>query len=115
MTCAKCGAANAEGVQFCTKCHATLLFKCPNCAHAQTHGGTCESCGATFDLFWASYLALKSKQEQQVKIDKFKAEAGMFMRILMLPLAGGASLTRFLFGQAATQFIGRVFSRFTSR
>ena len=81
----------------------------------QTHGGTCESCGANFDLFWSSYLALKSKEEQQVKIDKFKSEAGAFMQILMLPLAGGASLTRFLFGQATVQFIGRIFSRLTSR
>jgi len=115
MTCPKCGAANAEGVQFCTNCHATLLFKFPNCAHMQTHGGTCESCGANFDLFWASYLALKSNEEQQVEIDKLKAEAGAFMQILTLPLAAGASLTRFLFGQAAMQFIGRLFSRLTSR
>jgi len=115
MTCPKCGAANAEGVQFCTNCHATLLFKCPNCTHTQTHGRTCDSCGANFDLFWASYLALKSREEQQVKIDKFKAEVGIFMRILTLPLAAGASFTRFLFGQAAMQFIGRLFSRLTSR
>lgn len=81
----------------------------------QTHGGTCENCGANFDLFWASYLALKSKEEQQVQIDKFKAEAGTFMQILMLPLAGGASLTRWLLGQGAAQFIGRILSRFTSR
>ncbi|HEV2314675.1 MAG TPA: zinc-ribbon domain-containing protein [Candidatus Acidoferrales bacterium] len=115
MTCPKCGAANAEGVQFCTNCHATLLFKCPNCAHMQTHGGTCESCGANFDLFWASYLALKSHETQQVEIDKLKAEAGTFMQILMLPLAAGASFTRFLFGQAIAQAVGRVFSRLTSR
>src|SRR5579863_5316803 len=115
MTCTKCGAANAEGVQFCTNCHATLLFKCPNCAHMQTHGCTCDSCGANFDLFWASYLALKTHETQQVEIDKLKAEAGTFMQILTLPFAGGASLTRFLFGQAATQFIGRIFSRLTSR
>ena len=81
----------------------------------QMHGGTCDSCGANFDLFWASYLALKSREEQQVKIDKFKAEVGIFMRILTLPLAAGASFTRFLFGQAAMQFIGRLFSRLTSR
>lgn len=81
----------------------------------QTHGDTCESCGANFELFWASYLALKSKEEQQVQLDKFKAEAGTFMQILMLPLAGGAALTRLLFGQAAVQFIGRMFSRLTSR
>jgi len=115
MTCPKCGAANAEGVQFCTNCHATLVFKCPNCAHTQTHGGTCESCGANFDLFWASYLALKSHETHQVESDKLKAEAGAFMQILMLPLAGGASLTRFLFSQAAFQAIGRIFSRLTSR
>lgn len=102
-------------MQFCTNCHTTLLFKCPNCAHMQTHGGTCENCGANFELFWASYLALKSHEERQVKIDKVKAGASTFMQILMLPLAGGASLTRFLFSQAAFQAMSRIFSRLISR
>src|SRR5487761_658544 len=115
MTCPKCGIANAEGVQFCTNCHATLLFKCPQCDHMQTHGGTCESCGTNFDVFWASYLALKSNEEQQVAKDKLQNEAGAALQILTLPLAGGASLARFLFGQAAMQAISRVFSRLTSR
>lgn len=115
MTCPTCGVANAEGVQFCTNCHATLLFKCPQCEHMQTHGATCESCGTNFDVFWASYLALKSHEEEQVEKDKLKSEAGALVQILTLPLAGGASLARFVFGQAVTQAIGRVFSRLTSR
>ncbi|HVB88478.1 MAG TPA: zinc ribbon domain-containing protein [Candidatus Dormibacteraeota bacterium] len=115
MTCPKCGAANAESVQFCTNCHATLLFKCPNCEHMQAHGGTCDSCGTNFDLFWSSYMALKSHEAQQVEVDKLKAEAGTLVQILTLPLAVGASLTRFVFGQAAIHLISRVFSRLTSR
>jgi len=81
----------------------------------QAHGGTCESCGTNFDVFWSSYLALKSHEEQQVEIDKLKAEAGTLVQILTLPLAAGASLTRFLFGQAIVQAVSRVFSRLTSR
>src|SRR5487761_1035699 len=115
MTCPKCGTANAEGVQFCTNCHATLLFKCPQCEHMQTHGGTCDSCGTNFDVFWASYLALKSNEEQQDEKDKLKAEIAALAQIVTLPLAGGAALARFVFGQAFMQAIGRVFSRLTSR
>lgn len=110
MNCPKCGAANAEGVQFCTNCHATLIFKCPNCAHTQTHGGTCDACGENLDLFWASYLAIKSNEAEHVARDKTKAEIAAVAQALTVPF-GGASLSRFFI----VQFLGRLFARFTSR
>jgi predicted amidophosphoribosyltransferase len=111
MNCPKCGAANAEGVQFCTNCHATLIFKCPNCAHTQTHGGVCDACGENLDLFWASYLAIKTNEAERVAHDKTKAEIAVAAQALTAPFAGGASLSRFFI----VQLLGRLFARFTSR
>jgi zinc-ribbon domain len=114
-TCPKCGATNPDGVQFCTQCHATLFFKCPRCEHVQARDGLCEQCGMNMDLFWTSYLAAKSSEQNRIDLDKMKAEAGWFLQILLLPLAAGQSVARFLFGQALAQAFSRLLSRFTSR
>lgn len=111
MNCPKCGAANADGVQFCVHCHATLIFKCPNCAHTQSHGGVCDACGENLDLFWASYLAIKSNEAERVARDKARAEIGEVMTAATLPFGGGASLSRFFI----VQLLGRLFAKFRSR
>lgn len=111
MTCPKCGATNGEGVQFCTSCHATLIFKCPKCEHTQTHGGQCEACGMSFDAFWASYLAMKTEEEQHVARDRALGEVNKALTIATAPFAAGTSLSRFFLVQLLSRFFGRLRSR----
>jgi zinc ribbon protein len=111
MDCPRCGTANADGVQFCTNCHATLFFKCPKCEHTQSHGVICEKCGANFALFWSSYLLEKREEDEQLKHDKVKAAESLAFQAVTLPLFGGRWLSRFFLGQV----IGRVLSYFNSR
>ena len=67
VTCSKCGRENSDTAQFCTACHNTLLFKCPNCWNQQRHAGTCEKCGADMALAWkvqaATAMAAAVKEE----------------------------------------------------
>jgi|SRR5215469_327681 len=111
MTCPKCGATNADGVQFCTNCHATLIFKCPHCDHTQAHGGTCDTCGQNFAVFWCNYLAERSNEAKQIASDKTTAELGAVVTAAAAPLAGGGWLARVLLGQ----LLGRVTAWFGSR
>lgn len=100
MICPKCGATNADGVQFCMRCHATLFFKCPKCDHNQAHGDTCDACGQNFAAFWCSYLADKSNEAKQIASDRATAKLGAVVTAAAAPLAGGPWLTRVLFGLA---------------
>ena len=57
MHCAACSHENPHGVEFCTHCHATLIFRCGRCWHQQTTHAICEKCGADMDNFWRTQLA----------------------------------------------------------
>jgi predicted amidophosphoribosyltransferase len=107
MICPRCGRDNREGVQFCTNCHETLLFKCPVCWHVQEHGGTCEKCGASFAAFWELAAVYQAKEDQQVASDKLKARASLLASVLMAPLLGGRWVLRMLFGR----LLARLFAR----
>lgn len=111
MTCPKCGAKNPDGVQFCTNCHATLLFKCPQCEHTQTHGGVCDACGMNLDLFWASYLTMKANEEQKIERDKAVANIGKALTVVEAPFMGGRTISQFFI----VQLLGRLFARFARR
>ena len=115
MDCPKCGATNAEGVQFCTNCHATLIFKCPKCEHKQAHGGVCDACGENFSLFWARYLAMKTSERERLDHDKTKAEIDAVASAVTLPLAAAPNLSRFLIVQLANRLFGRLFGRLSGR
>jgi uncharacterized membrane protein YvbJ len=111
MDCPRCGVANAEGVQFCTNCHATLFFKCPKCEHTQAHGIVCEKCGTNFAQFWAIYMTQKSAENDRLESDKVKAAERMALQMATLPFAAGAGLSRFLIWQV----ISRAISYFRAR
>jgi len=111
MTCPKCGAANLDGVQFCTTCHATLLFKCPKCEHMQNHGGVCDACGLNLTAFWVTYLETKSEEEQKIAHDKTVASIGKAVNAVEAPFAAGRSLSQFFL----FQFLGRLFGWLSSR
>jgi uncharacterized membrane protein YvbJ len=66
MQCPHCGSPNPDGVAFCTRCHATLIFKCPKCWHEQNHGLKCDQCGADFSQLQGTSLA-------QVMAEEFRA------------------------------------------
>lgn len=111
MVCPKCGTANADGVQFCTNCHATLIFKCPKCAHSQPHGGSCDACGENFALFWAQRLATKALEEERIEKDKKKAEINAVATALTVPFSGPVGIAGFL----GMRIFGRLLAWYRSR
>jgi hypothetical protein len=56
--CPKCSQPNLDTAQFCTRCHQTLLYRCPKCWHEQHASGKCEKCGEDLALYWTRQLAL---------------------------------------------------------
>ncbi|HEV2420704.1 MAG TPA: zinc ribbon domain-containing protein [Candidatus Acidoferrales bacterium] len=95
MQCPKCKTANSGGAQFCSRCHMTLLYKCPSCAATQRHGGTCDKCGVDF----AKYAAMLITQEEaraSTQREKLRSNASIWKQIILLPVTGGYSLMKFL-------------------
>lgn len=95
MECPKCKTVNSDAVQFCSRCHATLLYKCPSCAATQRHGGTCDKCGVDF----AKYAGMLVAQEQiraQREHDRAREKASTWKQIILLPVTGGYSLMKYL-------------------
>jgi len=95
MECPKCKTANSDTAQFCTRCHATLLYKCPSCAATQRHGGTCDKCGVDFAKY-AGMLVVQEEVRAQHKHDERRQNASIWKQIILLPVTGGYSLMRFL-------------------
>ncbi len=94
MECPKCKTANAETAQFCVRCHATLLYKCPSCGSTQQHGGKCDKCGVDF----AKYGAMMVAQEQiraSREHEKVRQNATTWRQIILLPVTGGYSLMKY--------------------
>ncbi len=96
MDCPKCGHANPETAQFCTECHATLLFKCPACWHQQSHGGTCEKCGVNFDLYWNRALTRAAEERAREDVERVKSWTATLAQIVLLPFTGVRFVVRFL-------------------
>ncbi|HEU5410044.1 MAG TPA: zinc ribbon domain-containing protein [Candidatus Acidoferrales bacterium] len=111
MTCPKCGAENAQGVQFCTTCHATLVFKCPKCEHTQSHGGVCDACGLNMTAFWAVYLETKSEEDQKIAHDKTMAVIHNVAAVATAPIGGARGISQFFLAP----LLERLFARFRSR
>lgn len=96
MECPKCKTQNADTVQFCTRCHATLLYKCPACAATQRHGGSCDKCGVDFAKYAAMLISQESIRAGRDR-DRTRSRAEMLKQGLLLPITGGFSLIRYLF------------------
>ncbi|MGH9776548.1 MAG: hypothetical protein ACRD50_16575 [Candidatus Acidiferrales bacterium] len=105
MECPRCGHANSPQAQFCTSCHQTLVFRCPQCWHEQQHGGKCDKCGINFGAFWALYMVKTSAEDQQVARDKAEAETLTLLQLLTLPFSGPWRLVRVLAGWLASFLI----------
>jgi hypothetical protein len=111
MTCPECGAVNAEGVQFCTHCHATLIFKCPICDHRQTHGGVCDACGLNFDVFWKQRLAVKRVKEENFERKQTEQQVNAIRAAMTVPFSGPVGWIIFL----TTAALNRIAAWFESR
>lgn len=95
MECPKCKTANSEVAQFCSRCHATLLYKCPSCAATQRHGGTCDKCGVDFAKYAAMFVAQEEMRAQREHA-KRRENASIWKQIILLPITGGYSLMKYL-------------------
>ena len=82
--------------RFCTRCHATLRFKCPSCAHEQRQGGVCEACGVNF-LKYATVMITEKKAESEREHDRMEERSGLLKSLLWVPLSGGISLVKYFF------------------
>ena len=111
MICPKCGAANADGVEFCTRCHATLLFTCPHCNHTQPHSGKCDTCGQNLDLFWKTYLVKTQAEAADAEAQQMKTEAKAVQTAVTFPFSGPWGWTLFV----TTQVFRRIAAWFASR
>lgn len=88
--CPECGRANAEGVEFCTHCHHTLLFRCPMCWNVQRHGGTCDKCHLDLDRYWRVEGASEQAQlihDEALSFEKYKEPPrSVLLTLLAIPL-----------------------------
>lgn len=75
----------------------TLRYQCPACGHEQQHGGECEKCGVNFLKYVTAVVASK-KIEADTARDRNQKRNGLLKGFLWLPLDGGISLMRNLFG-----------------
>ena len=98
MECPKCKTENAETVQFCARCHATLRYTCPACKHTQLHGGKCDQCGVDFAKY-AMMLQFQAKTEADKDRERLKARSSLIKQILLLPITGGLSLLKYFRSQ----------------
>ena len=96
IQCPKCGTSVRDIARFCTRCHATLRYQCPSCAHEQRHGGTCEKCGVDFMKYIAAVLAAK-KAESDVIHERLERRSTLLKNVLMLPFNLGIPLIRSFF------------------
>ena len=97
MQCPKCQQDNAATVQFCTRCHAPLLYKCPACKHVQTHGGQCDKCGVDFAKY-SAMLIFSAKDAAARERERTRTRTSIIKQVLLLPITGGISLVKYLLG-----------------
>src|ERR1700730_2006313 len=95
VKCPKCGTRVRDIARFCTRCHATLRFQCPSCAHEQLQGGTCEKCGINFLKYIGAILAAKKAEADQFH-DRLEQRSTLLKNMLWLPFTLGIPLIRSL-------------------
>jgi hypothetical protein len=93
IKCPKCSTEVREVARFCTRCHATLRFQCPSCAHEQRRGGTCEKCGIDFLKYIGATVAAK-KIEADHFHERLERRSTLLKNILYVPFTLGIPLIR---------------------
>lgn len=102
VPCPKCGSNAREVARFCPRCHATLRYRCPSCKHEQRQGGQCEKCGVNF-LKYVTAVAGAKRAEVDAVNERLYQRSELAKNILLIPLTGGLSLVRLLFGDRASR------------
>jgi len=97
IQCPKCKSDARDIARFCPRCHATLRYECPSCSHEQRQGGKCEKCGIDFLKYIGAVVAAK-QAEADVIHDRIQQRSELIKNILWVPVTGGLSLMRQLFG-----------------
>src|SRR5215470_3079940 len=96
VNCPKCGSQVRQVARFCPRCHATLRFQCPSCAHEQRHGGTCDKCGIDFLKYIGAVVAAK-QAEADVLHEKLERRSTLLKNILWTPFTFGIPMLRSFF------------------
>jgi zinc-ribbon domain len=100
MQCPKCGSAARDIARFCPRCHATLRYQCPSCAHEQRHGGACEKCDIDF-LKYIGAVVVAKKPEADALEERIERRSTLLKNILWTPFTLGIPLIRsLLFGSS---------------
>jgi hypothetical protein len=99
IKCPKCKADARDVARFCPRCHNTLRFQCPACSHEQRQGGKCDQCGVDFLKYVGAVVAGK-KAEADMLHDRIEQRSDLIKNLLWVPITGGFSLMRQLFGPA---------------
>ena len=93
MQCPKCNAEARDVARFCPRCHATLRYKCPSCAHEQRQGGTCEKCGVDF-LKYITAVMSSHKVEADAEHERLERRSTLLKNILWTPFTLGLPIIR---------------------
>jgi predicted RNA-binding Zn-ribbon protein involved in translation (DUF1610 family) len=96
IKCPKCGGNARDIARFCPRCHATLRYQCPACAHEQRHGGTCDACQIDF-VKYVTAVVTQKQAEADVIHDRIERRSGLVKNLLLVPITGGFTLLRYLF------------------
>jgi zinc-ribbon domain len=95
IKCPKCGADARDVARFCPRCHMTLRYTCPACAHEQRHGGTCEKCGVDFVKYLGAVVS-SEKAKSDVIHDRLQSRSNFLVNLLLIPVTGGLHLFKYL-------------------
>jgi hypothetical protein len=96
IPCPKCGTPVRDIARFCPRCHSTLRFQCPACAHEQRHGGICEECGVDFLKYISSIMAAKQAEADQYH-EMIDRRSSLLKNVLLAPFNLGIPLIRSFF------------------
>jgi hypothetical protein len=95
MVCPKCSAEEKDVARFCRRCHATLRYRCPACAHEQRHGGSCDECGVNFAKYLTGLVAAKKADADAIR-DRLERRSTLIKNLLWTPFTLGLPLVRAL-------------------
>lgn len=96
IKCPKCGADARDVARFCPRCHTTLRYTCPACAHEQRHGGTCEKCGVDFVKYLNAVVSTEKTKSDAVH-ERLQSRSNFIVNLLLIPVTGGLHLVKYLF------------------